>query len=41
MEEIASIISLVLKNSEDKAKHEEAAKRVAALCEKYPMYPNL
>lgn len=41
MEEIASIISLVLKNSEDKAKHEEAAKRVAALCAKYPMYPNL
>lgn len=41
MEEIASFISLVLKNSEDKAKHEEAAKRVAALCEKYPMYPNL
>lgn len=37
MEEIASIIALVLKNSEDKAKHEEAAKRVAALCEKYPM----
>lgn len=41
MEEIASIIALVLKNSEDKAKHEESAKRVAALCEKYPMYPNL
>lgn len=41
MEEIVSIIALVLKNSEDKAKHEEAAKRVAALCEKYPMYPNL
>lgn len=41
MEGIASIIALVLKNSEDKAKHEEAAKRVAALCEKYPMYPNL
>lgn len=41
MEEIASIIALVLKNSEDKAKHEEAAKRVAALCAKYPMYPNL
>lgn len=41
MEEIASIIALVLKNSEDKAKHEEAAKHVAALCEKYPMYPNL
>ena len=41
MEEIASIIALVLNNSEDKAKLEEAAKRVAALCEKYPMYPNL
>lgn len=41
MKEIASIIADVLKNSEDKAVHEAARKRVAALCEKYPMYPNL
>ncbi|WP_298705889.1 serine hydroxymethyltransferase [uncultured Veillonella sp.] len=41
MKEIASIIADVLKNSEDKAIHEAARKRVAALCEKYPMYPNL
>lgn len=39
--EIAAIIGLVLNNPEDAAKHEEAAKRVAALCAKYPMYPNL
>lgn len=39
--EIAAIIGMVLNNPEDAAKHEEAAKRVAALCAKYPMYPNL
>lgn len=39
--EIAAIIGLVLNNPEDAAKHAEAAKRVAALCAKYPMYPNL
>ena len=39
--EIAAIIGLVLNNPEDAAKHEEAAKRVASLCAKYPMYPNL
>ena len=38
MKEIASIISLVLKQSEDTAVLEEAKQRVAALCEKYPMY---
>jgi len=41
MKEIASIIADVLKHSEDKDVHEVARKRVAALCEKYPMYPNL
>ena len=41
MKEIASIIADVLKHSEDKEVHETARKRVAALCEKYPMYPNL
>ncbi|WP_298711833.1 serine hydroxymethyltransferase [uncultured Veillonella sp.] len=38
MEEIADIIAVVLKNPEDKAVHEEASKRVAALCEAYPLY---
>ena len=38
MEEIADIIATVLKNPEDKAVHEAASKRVAALCEAYPLY---
>ena len=38
MEEIADIIAAVLKNPEDKSVHEEASKRVAALCEAYPLY---
>ena len=38
MEEIADIIAPVLKNPEDKAIHEEASKRVAALCKAYPLY---
>lgn len=38
MEEIADIIAAVLKNPEDKAVHQEASKRVAALCEAYPLY---
>ena len=41
MKEIAYIIATVLQNPEDTAKHQDAAKRVAALCEKYPLYPNL
>ena len=41
MKEIADIIATVLQNPEDTAKHQDAAKRVAALCEKYPLYPNL
>ena len=41
MKEIADIIAVVLQNPEDTAKHQDAAKRVAALCEKYPVYPNL
>ena len=40
MKEIADITT-VLQNPEDTAKHQDAAKRVAALCEKYPLYPNL
>ncbi|EZP75313.1 serine hydroxymethyltransferase [Parageobacillus genomosp. 1] len=38
MDEIASIISLVLKHHEDETKLEEARKRVAALTEKFPLY---
>ena len=38
MEEIADIIAAVLKKPEDKAVHEDASKRVAALCEAYPLY---
>ena len=41
MKEIADIIATVLQNPEDTLKHQDAAKRVAALCEKYPLYPNL
>lgn len=39
--EVAAIIGLVLKNPDKAEKQAEAAKRVAALCAKYPMYPNL
>ncbi len=39
--EVGKIIGLVLNNPEDKAKHQEAAARVAALCVKHPLYPNL
>ena len=38
MKEIASIIALVLKHPEDGSVQEEARKRVAVLCHKYPMY---
>ena len=38
MKEIASIISLVLKQPEDTAVLAEAKQRVATLCETYPMY---
>lgn len=39
--EVASIMGLVLNNPEDTDKHAEAAKRVAALCARYPLYTNL
>lgn len=39
--EVASIMGLVLNNPEDTDKHAEAAKRVAVLCAKYPLYTNL
>ncbi|WP_010648368.1 serine hydroxymethyltransferase [Oceanobacillus massiliensis] len=38
MKEIASVISLTLKNHDDEAKLEEAAKRVIALTGKFPLY---
>ena len=41
MKEVAAIIGLVLNNADDEAKQAEAAKRVAVLCAKYPMYPEL
>ncbi|USG65423.1 serine hydroxymethyltransferase [Brevibacillus ruminantium] len=41
MKEVAAIIALTLKNPEDAAKHEEARNRVAALCERFPMYEGL
>ncbi len=39
--EVADIMALVLNNPADAGKHAEAAQRVAALCAKYPMYPNI
>lgn len=41
MREVAAIIGLVLKNKDNAEKQKEAAARVAALCAKYPMYPNI
>lgn len=39
--EVAAIMGLVLNDPQNTAKQEEAARRVAALCAKYPMYPNI
>lgn len=39
--EVAAIMGLVLDNPTDLQKHAEAAKRVATLCAKYPLYENL
>ena len=41
MKEVASIIAFVLKNINDPQKAHEAVPRVAALCEKYPLYPEI
>lgn len=38
MKEVADIIALVLDNPSDEGKKTEARARVAALCEKYPLY---
>lgn len=39
--EVAKIIGLVLSNPTDETKQQEAANRVAVLCNKYPLYPGL
>lgn len=41
MEEIARIMALTLKNPEDKTAHDDARKKVAALCKKHPLYSGL
>lgn len=41
MKEVAAVIALTLKNPEDAAKHDEARQRVAALCQRFPMYEGL
>lgn len=41
LKEVAAIIGLVLNNPTDADKQKEASVRVAALCTKYPMYPEL
>ena len=41
LKEVAAIIGLVLNNPADLDKQKEAVARVAALCTKYPMYPEL
>lgn len=41
MDEIASIIALTLKNTENEEKLEEAAKRVESLAERFPLYRDL
>ena len=38
MKDVADIIALVLDHPEDAAKKDEAKRRVAALCKKYPLY---
>ena len=39
--EVAKIIGLVLSNSGKEDAQEQAKRRVAALCQKFPLYPNL
>ena len=44
MEEIAELIALVIENvgkKTENAAKQEAIKRVYALCEKFPLYPQL
>ena len=39
--EVAKIIGLVLSNPGKEEAQEQAKRRVAALCQKFPLYPNL
>lgn len=41
MDEIASIMALVLKNPEDATSHQQARERVEKLTAQYPLYPDL
>lgn len=41
MQEVGEIIALVLSNPESDAAKEEAKTRIAALCARFPLYPNL
>ncbi|RSL29661.1 serine hydroxymethyltransferase [Salibacterium salarium] len=41
MDEIGAVMALALKNHDDEETLKEAARRVDALTEKFPMYPNL
>ncbi|GAA4720681.1 serine hydroxymethyltransferase [Brevibacillus fulvus] len=41
MREVASIIAMTLKNPENQEVHEQARARVATLCSRFPMYPEL
>ncbi|HJV46078.1 MAG TPA: serine hydroxymethyltransferase [Bacillota bacterium] len=41
MKEVAAIIALTLKNPTDEGKKDEARARIATLCEKFPLYPNM
>ncbi len=41
MKEVAAIISLTLKNMNDTKSRQQAAARVKALCQKYPLYPEI
>lgn len=41
MKEVAAIIALTLKHPQDEEKQAEARQRVEALCEKFPLYPNM
>ncbi|MDQ0297820.1 glycine hydroxymethyltransferase [Salibacterium salarium] len=41
MDEIGAVMALALKNHEDEETLKEAARRVDALTDKFPMYPNL
>ena len=41
MEEVAAILALVLDHPSEETAKAEARKRVAALCDKYPLYEGM